>query len=188
VKVPWGSVVINILWIFGAAVILVTRHRREGFENICLAIREVADAFEKSMFVYPVHLNPRVREPVLRILGTHPRIRLTEPLDYPSFIWLMDRAEIILTDSGGVQEKAPSLGKPVLVMRETTELPEGVAAGNAILIGVQKERIVEGLTELIQDPARCANKAGLNNPHGDRNAARRIVEILAQRGHETNDY
>lgn len=166
-------------------VILVTGHRREsfgeGFENICYAIREVADAFADVSFVYPVHLNPNVREPVMRILGTHPNIHLIEPLSYPSFVWLMDRAEIVLTDSGGVQEEAPSLGKPVLVMRETTERPEGVAAGNALLVGVRQDRIVEELTQLLQDPKKRAAMGAVNNPYGDGHAARRVVEILAKR-------
>jgi UDP-N-acetylglucosamine 2-epimerase (non-hydrolysing) len=166
-------------------VILVTGHRREsfgqGFENICQAIREVADAFPTVAFVYPVHLNPNVREPVNRILDGHPRIHLIEPLTYAPFVWLMDRATIVLTDSGGVQEEAPSLGKPVLVMRETTERPEGIAAGNALLVGVQKERIVLGLTELLQNPAKRAKMTVVNNPYGDGTAAQQIVRILAER-------
>ena len=166
-------------------VILVTAHRREsfgqGFVNICQAIREVADAFPNVVFVYPVHLNPNVREPVNRILGGHPRIHLIEPLTYAPFVWLMDRATIVLTDSGGVQEEAPSLGKPVLVMRETSERPEGIAAGNAVLVGVQKERIVEGLTELLQNPSKRANMTAINSPYGDGTAAQRIVRILAER-------
>ena len=169
----------------GHQVILVTAHRREsfgqGFEDICQAIREVADAFPTVAFIYPVHLNPNVREPVYRVLGGHPRIHLIEPLTYAPFVWLMDRATIVLTDSGGVQEEAPSLGKPVLVMRETSERPEGIAAGNAVLVGVQKERIVEGLTELLQNPAKRAKMTAVNNPYGDGAAAQRIVRILAER-------
>lgn len=165
-------------------VILVTGHRREsfgeGFENICHAVREVADAFADVAFVYPVHLNPRVREPVKRILGTHPRIHLIEPLSYAQFVWLMDRAEIVMTDSGGVQEEAPSLGKPVLVVRETTERPEGITAGNALLVGVRQDRIVEGLTQLLRDPKKRAAMGTVNNPYGDGHAAERIVDILAQ--------
>jgi UDP-N-acetylglucosamine 2-epimerase (non-hydrolysing) len=167
----------------GQRVILVTGHRREsfgeGFENICHAVREVADAFADVAFVYPVHLNPRVHEPVKRILGTHPRIHLIEPLSYAPFVWLMDRAEIVLTDSGGVQEEAPSLGKPVLVMRETTERPEGITAGNALLVGVRQDRIVDGLTQLLRDPKKRAAMGTVNNPYGDGHAARRIVDILA---------
>lgn len=169
----------------GRRVILVTGHRREsfgeGFENICQAIREVADAFVDVAFVYPMHLNPNVREPVRRILDAHPRIHLIEPLSYAPFVWLMDRSEIVLTDSGGVQEEAPSLGKPVLVMRETTERPEGISAGNALLVGVGKERIALELTRLLQNPEQCARMAAVNNPYGDGHAAQRIVEILTRK-------
>ena len=108
-------------------------------------------------------------------------IHLIEPLSYGAFVWLMDRAEIILTDSGGVQEEAPSLGKPVLVMRETTERPEGITAGNALLVGVRQDRIVEGLTQLLREPERHAAKRTVNNPYGDGHAARRIVDILEGR-------
>jgi UDP-N-acetylglucosamine 2-epimerase (non-hydrolysing) len=171
--------------IAGQKIILVTGHRREsfgdGFDNICHAIREIAESFVDIAFVYPVHLNPNVREPVNRILGGHPRIHLVEPLSYAPFVWLMDRATIVLTDSGGVQEEAPSLGKPVLVMRETTERPEGVTAGNALLVGVQRERIVDGLRQLLCDPERRAMMAAVNNPYGDGLAAQRIVEILLQK-------
>lgn len=168
----------------GQQIILVTGHRREsfgkGFESICRAIRQVADAFPEIVFVYPVHLNPNVREPVNRILGRHKRIHLMEPLAYAPFVWLMDRAVIVLTDSGGVQEEAPSLGKPVLVMRETTERPEGIAAGNALLVGVQKELIVEGLTQLLRDSEKRVAMATVNNPYGDGRAAQRIAGFLAQ--------
>lgn len=168
----------------GWRVILVTGHRREsfgkGFENICQAIREVADAFADIAFVYPVHLNPQVREPVRRILGAHPRIHLIEPLSYAPFVWLMDRAEIVLTDSGGVQEEAPSLGKPVLVIRETTERPEGISAGNALLVGVKKERITLELTRLLRSPKQYARMSSVNNPYGDGHAAQRIVDILGK--------
>jgi UDP-N-acetylglucosamine 2-epimerase (non-hydrolysing) len=170
--------------ITGQQIILVTGHRREsfgdGFDNICYAIRDVADSFVNAAFVYPVHLNPNVREPVNRILGGHPRIHLIEPLSYAPFVWLMDRATIVLTDSGGVQEEAPSLGKPVLVMREMTERPEGIAAGNALLVGVQRERIVDGLRQLLSDPAKRAAMAAVNNPYGDGLAAQRIVDILTK--------
>ena len=168
--------------ITGQQVILVTGHRREsfgdGFENICHAIREVADTFLNVAFVYPVHLNPNVREPVNRILGGHSRIHLIEPLSYAPFVWLMDRATIVLTDSGGVQEEAPSLGKPVLVMREATERLEGIAAGNAVLVGIQKEKIVKGLTDLLRNPYQRLAMAAVNNPYGDGLAAQRIVDIL----------
>ena len=167
----------------GKMVVLVTGHRREsfgeGFENICLAIRDIADTFKKIIFVYPVHLNPNVREPVNRILGGHDRILLMGPLPYLPFVWLMDRSTIVLTDSGGVQEEAPSLGKPVLVMRETTERPEGVAVGNAMLVGVRRERIAGELAELLRNPERRASMASVNNPYGDGKASARIADIIA---------
>jgi UDP-N-acetylglucosamine 2-epimerase (non-hydrolysing) len=163
--------------------VLVTGHRREsfgdGFENICGAIRDVADAHPRVSFVYPVHLNPNVREPVFRTLGGHPRIKLIEPLSYRPFIWLMNRATIVLTDSGGVQEEAPALGKPVLVMRQTTERPEGIAAGNARLVGTARTAIVEQLLRLLNDPAEREAMAQVRNPYGDGTAARQIVDALA---------
>ncbi|UCC65160.1 MAG: UDP-N-acetylglucosamine 2-epimerase (non-hydrolyzing) [Anaerolineae bacterium] len=168
----------------GRQVILVTGHRRESFgegvKQICHAICEVADAFPDVVFVYPVHPNPNVHEPVHRILGGHERIHLVEPLPYELFVWLMDRATIVLTDSGGVQEEAPSLGKPVLVMREITERTEGIAAGNACLVGVRKDGIVNGLTQLLCHPEQRIAMSTNRNPYGDGKAAARIVEILAQ--------
>ncbi len=168
----------------GRRMILVTGHRRESFgkglENICCAIREVANAFPDVVFVYPVHLNPNVREPVNRILGGHEQIHLIEPLPYAPFVWLMDHATLVLTDSGGVQEEAPSLGKPVLVMRETTERPEGIEAGNARLVGVDRERIVRELVDLLNHPEQRKAMMKTNNPYGDGNAAVRIVDILAE--------
>ena len=165
-------------------VILVTGHRREsfgeGFESICDAIREVADAFPEVAFVYPVHLNPNVREPANRILGGHPRIHLIEPLSYAPFVWLMDRATIVLTDSGGVQEEAPSLGKPVLVMRERTERLEGLNTGNARLVGVRRERIVEALVGLLKSPEERETMTQPRNPYGDGKSAEKIVSILAR--------
>jgi len=166
----------------GREVVLITGHRREsfgaGFENICRAIREVADARERVMFVYPVHLNPNVREPVNRILSGHPRIHLTEPLSYAPFVWLMNRSTVVLTDSGGIQEEAPSLGKPVVVMRETTERPEGVAAGNACLVGVSRQKIVQELNRLLANPCERAAMASKANPYGDGSSARRIADAL----------
>lgn len=166
----------------GQPMVLVTGHRREsfgsGFENICHAIRTVADEMQNVRFVYPVHLNPNVREPVNRILANHERIHLIEPLTYEPFVWLMDQATVILTDSGGVQEEAPSLGKPVLVMRETTERPEGVAAGNAKLVGTDKETIVRELTLLISDAEARQAMAGVRNPYGDGTASRQIANII----------
>ena len=136
--------------------------------------------FPDVMFVYPVHLNPNVRQPVNRILGSHRRIELIEPLSYEPFVWLMDRATIVLTDSGGVQEEAPSLGKPVLVMRETTERPEGIEAGNARLVGVHCEHIVSELACLLRHPEEREAMACVKNPYGDGHAAKRIIEVLAQ--------
>jgi len=168
----------------GKQIILVTGHRREsfgdGFDNICHAIREVADSFANIAFVYPVHLNPNVREPVNRLLGGHPRIHLIEPLSYAPFVRLMDRATIVLTDSGGVQEEAPSLGKPVLVMRATTERPEGIEAGNAKLVGVKKGNIVDGLIDLLESPDKRDAMAKVKNPYGDGKASERIVKIIAR--------
>jgi len=168
----------------GRQVVLVTGHRREsfgeGFEEICSAIREVADVADDVVFVYPVHLNPNVREPVNRILGHHPRVLLTEPLPYAALVWVMDRATIVLTDSGGIQEEAPSLGKPVLVMRETTERPEGVEAGNARIVGVKRAHIAEQLSRLLRHPGERALMTQASNPYGDGKAAPRIVDILAR--------
>jgi UDP-N-acetylglucosamine 2-epimerase (non-hydrolysing) len=169
----------------GQPLVLVTGHRREsfgsGFENICQAIRTVADLQPDVHFVYPVHLNPNVREPVRRILASHERIHLIEPLTYEPFVWLMDRATVILTDSGGVQEEAPSLGKPVLVMRETTERPEGVQAGNARLVGTDRQRIVRELTRLLDDPGQRQAMASVRNPYGDGTASRQIADLLCRR-------
>lgn len=168
----------------GHTIVLVTGHRREsfgdGFENICVAIREVADRVPDSMFVYPVHLNPNVREPVVRILGGHKRIRLVEPLSYAPFVWLMDRATVVLTDSGGVQEEAPSMGKPVLVMRDATERPEGVAAGNARLVGANTEQIVAGLMSLLHSETERTAMSSVANPYGDGHSAERIVAALRE--------
>ena len=166
-------------------VVLVTGHRREsfggGFENMCQAIRESADTHHDWQFVYPVHLNPNVQEPVNRLLADHPRIHLIAPLSYEPFVWLMDRSTVVLTDSGGVQEEAPSLGKPVLVMRETTEREEGITAGNAKLVGTSKEKITSELSKLLTNPAAREAMASVQNPYGSGDAARQIVDILADR-------
>lgn len=171
--------------IAGRAMVLVTGHRREsfgdGFENICQAIREVADRLPDVVFVYPVHLNPNVRAPVQRILGSHPRVFLLEPLGYAPFVWLMTQATVVLTDSGGVQEEAPSLGKPVLVMRETTERTEGIAAGNARLVGVVQQDIVDALTELLLDQVARSTMASIANPYGDGKASIRIADLLQKK-------
>lgn len=164
--------------------VLVTGHRREsfgeGFKEICQAIREVAEMFPDVVFVYPVHLNPNVREPVWRILGDCPHICLIDPLPYESFVWLMDQATLVLTDSGGVQEEAPSLGKPVLVMRENTERPEGIATGNARLVGVKRASIVASLVQLLTHPEERNRMGQVQNPYGDGKASARIADILAQ--------
>ena len=161
--------------------LLVTGHRREnfgaGFENICHALRDIANR-DDVQIVYPVHLNPNVQEPVKRLLGGHPHIHLVEPLEYIPFVYLMTRSYLILTDSGGIQEEAPSLGKPVLVMRDTTERPEAVAAGTVELVGTDRKRIVECAVRLLDQPDAYQRMAGAHNPYGDGQAAQRIIERL----------
>ncbi len=165
----------------GRRLILVTGHRREsfgqGFEDICEALGALADRGDVDI-VYPVHLNPNVREPVERILGAHDRIHLIEPLDYLPFVHLMDRADLIVTDSGGVQEEAPSLGKPVLVMRAVTERPEAVEAGTVKLVGTDKDAIVAESARLLDDAEAHAAMSRAHNPYGDGRAAERIVEEI----------
>jgi len=168
--------------------ILITGHRREsfgqGFENICRAIAALAERFAHCEFVYPVHLNPNVQEPVRRALGNRGNVHLLDPVAYPEFVWLMDRSTLILTDSGGVQEEAPSLRKPVLVMRQTTERPEAVEAGGARLVGTSVEAIVGGVSALLTDPAQYAACLMDHNPYGDGRAAERIVALMLQQGWE----
>jgi UDP-N-acetylglucosamine 2-epimerase (non-hydrolysing) len=163
--------------------VLITGHRREnfgaGFEAICRAIALLAERHADVEFLYPVHLNPRVREPVQRLLGSRANVRLVEPAGYAEFVWLMDRSRLILTDSGGVQEEAPSLGKPVLVMRDATERPEAVAAGAAELVGTDAERIVASVSRLLTDPAEYARRQIGHNPYGDGRAAERIAALIA---------
>lgn len=165
-------------------IILVTAHRRESFgkdlENICLALRKIVELDESVEIVYPVHLNPHVQEPVKRILGGIERIHLIKPLDYVSFVQLMNRAYLILTDSGGIQEEAPSLGKPVLVMRKTTERPEALEAGTAKLVGTEPERIVEETLCLLRNPEEYQRMSSAKNPFGDGQAAQRIASILTR--------
>lgn len=164
--------------------ILVTGHRREnfgeGFENICWALHDIAAANPKVEVIYPVHLNPNVQEPVRRILGESElnNIHLIDPVDYLPFVWLMDRAYLIITDSGGVQEEAPSLGKPVLVMRETTERPEAVDAGTVILVGTNRGKIVSVVQELLSNKAPYNAMSMAHNPYGDGMAGKRIAETL----------
>ena len=165
-------------------IVLITGHRREnfgeGFEHICTAIRNLAERFPETHFVYPVHLNPNVREPVGRILGHHcgKNVHLIEPQSYLPFVALMNRAYLILTDSGGVQEEAPSLGKPVLVMRDTTERPEAVTAGAVMIIGTLQETIEQECALLLTDHAEYSKMSAAVNPYGDGFAVRRIIEIL----------
>jgi UDP-N-acetylglucosamine 2-epimerase (non-hydrolysing) len=164
----------------GKRLILVTGHRREnfgsGFENICTAIRRISERCDVEI-VYPVHLNPNVQEPVKRLLGNSRNIHLIKPLDYLPFIYLMDRSHILLTDSGGVQEEAPSLGKPVLVMRNTTERPEAVTAGTVRLVGTDQETIVTETYRLLDNHAEYERMSHAHNPYGDGQAANRIVNF-----------
>ncbi len=164
--------------------ILVTGHRREsfggGFERICEALAITAKAHPETQIVYPMHLNPNVREPVNRILGDVSNIHLIEPQQYLPFIYLMSRAHIILTDSGGIQEEAPSLGKPVLVMRDTTERPEAVEAGTVKLVGTDIEAIVSNLNELLTSQAAYKEMSFAHNPYGDGEACQRILNELAK--------
>lgn len=163
-------------------IVLITGHRRENFgerfENICLAIAELADKFKDHYFIYPVHLNPNVRKPVNKILGNKKNILLLEPLTYLPFIYLMTKSKIILTDSGGIQEEAPSLGKPVLVMRDVTERPEAVEAGCVKLVGTDKNIIIENVTALLKDTDYYNSMQKIINPYGDGKSAARIIKII----------
>lgn len=165
-----------------ARMVLITGHRREnfgdGFERICAAIRSLAIDFSDVDFVYPVHLNPNVREPVGRLLQGLANVHLIEPQDYLPFVYLMTRSHIILTDSGGIQEEAPSLGKPVLVMRDTTERPEAVAAGTVRLVGTDGKKIIETMTTLLTNEIEYNRMSFANNPYGDGKACDRIVNII----------
>ena len=163
-------------------VILVTGHRREsfgqGFEKICHALAEIAATNPDVQIVYPVHLNPNVSEPVNRILGHIDNVMLIDPQDYLPFVWLMNHAWLILTDSGGIQEEAPALGKPVLVMRETTERPEAVDAGTVRLVGTDSRRIVDEVTRLLRDEDEYQRMSRAHNPYGDGRACERILLAL----------
>lgn len=162
--------------------ILVTGHRREsfgnGFEQICRAINRLTKEYPDIGILYPVHLNPQVQEPVKRLLGSNNQVALVPPASYEDFVWLMDHATFLLSDSGGVQEEAPSLGKPVLVMRDTTERPEGVAAGTCRLVGTDPDKILNESRLLLNDPIEYTRRSALQNPYGDGKAAIRIREIL----------
>ena len=165
-------------------VILVTGHRREnhgdGFIRICEALKVIALNNKDRFIVYPVHLNPKVQEPVNRILAHIENVLLIEPMAYQDFIWMMNRSKIIITDSGGVQEEAPSLGKPVLVMRDTTERPEAVEAGTVILVGTDKNTIINETLELLSNTERFEKMSKLHNPYGDGKACERIVDFIAK--------
>lgn len=167
-----------------ARIILVTGHRREsfgaGFERICIALTRLAKQYPDIQIVYPVHLNPNVREPVKRILGDIPSVYLIEPIDYPSMIWLLERSYIVLTDSGGIQEEAPALGKPVLVMRDKTERKEGIFAGTARLVGTNPEKIVFEASKLLNNSEVYKAMARAINPYGDGTTSQRIVNILSE--------
>lgn len=164
--------------------VLITGHRREnfgqGFVDLCNAIRELALANPSWLFVYPVHLNPNVQQPVREILKDLDNVKLIEPLDYLPFVWMMDQSDLILTDSGGIQEEGPSLGKPVLVMRDVTERPEALEAGTVKLVGTDKTRIVDAVTLLLNDENAYKAMATAANPFGDGHAAKKIVSIIKQ--------
>ncbi|KZN68465.1 non-hydrolyzing UDP-N-acetylglucosamine 2-epimerase [Pseudoalteromonas luteoviolacea] len=171
--------------------ILVTGHRREsfggGFERICEALAKTAKAHPDTQVLYPVHLNPNVQEPVNRILKDVDNVHLIEPQQYLPFVYLMNRAHIILTDSGGIQEEAPSLGKPVLVMRETTERPEAVVAGTVKLVGTDVDKITTSLKELLEDDEAYKQMSRAHNPYGDGKASERICDILAASNAQQQD-
>lgn len=166
----------------GQEIILVTGHRREnhgdGFERICHALKEIAQKKPEVKIIYPVHLNPKVQEPVQRLLSDLSNVLLIDPLSYPDFIWLMNKSKLILTDSGGVQEEAPSLGKPVLVMRDTTERPEAVEAGTVILVGTDNKLIVKETLELLDNQIKYNIMSALHNPYGDGRACEKIVKYI----------
>lgn len=167
----------------GRRLVLITGHRREnfgdGFLNICRAIKGLSEMYPKVDFVYPMHLNPNVRKPVLDILGKgNPNIILIEPLQYLQFVYLMEKSYLVLTDSGGIQEEAPGLGKPVLVMRDTTERPEAVEAGTVLLVGADRERIIKGVSDLLDNGVMYEKMSKAINPYGDGNACKRIVDCF----------
>ena len=163
--------------------VLITGHRREnfggGFQEICRAISELATRFPDVQFVYPVHLNPNVQKPVHELLGNFSNVHLIEPVAYPQFVWLMDQCTLILTDSGGVQEEAPSVKKPVLVMRETTERPEALDAGAVELVGTDADKIIERVSGLLNDDDDYRSHIIEENPYGDGQAAVRIADLIA---------
>lgn len=169
---------------FSKKIILITGHRREsfgeGFEHICEAIKELAEHYPTIEFVYPVHLNPNVQEPTNRVLRGQSNIHLISPLSYPYLLWLMQRSYIVLTDSGGIQEEAPALGKPVLVMRDVTEREEGIKAGTAILVGTKKESIVRNIKNILENHEEYNKMRHAINPYGDGTSSKKICDILIQ--------
>lgn len=166
------------------AMVLITGHRREnfgeGFQNFCKAIANLSERHPDWLFVYPVHLNPNVQKPVNELLGSHQNVLLTAPADYLPFVWLMDQCELVLTDSGGIQEEAPSLGKPVVVTREVTERPEAVAAGTVKLVGTSRQKIEETIEGILLDDDVYKTMSRAHNPYGDGHASERIVAILTE--------
>ena len=165
-------------------IVLVTGHRREnfglGFINICEALKILAKNNPNIDIIYPVHLNPNVQKPVKEILSNVDNVHLIAPLEYDEFVYLMDRSYFIITDSGGIQEEAPSLGKPVLVMRDTTERPEGIAAGTLKLVGIEEENIYTNFKLLLKDEAEYNKMSKASNPYGDGKACERIVDIILE--------
>jgi UDP-N-acetylglucosamine 2-epimerase (non-hydrolysing) len=162
--------------------VLITGHRREnfgdGFLQICEALKDLAARYPNVHLVYPVHLNPNVQQPVKLLLAGLPNVHLIEPLDYEPFLYLMKHSHIVLTDSGGIQEEAPSLGKPVLVMRDVTERPEAVEAGTVVLVGANRERIVAKVSELLENDVTYKRMSRAHNPYGDGKACERIMDVL----------
>lgn len=167
---------------FSKRIVLVTGHRRESFgeplKRICLALKEIPELFPDVRIIYPVHMNTNVRLPVKNIIGGCAGIHLTEPLSYPEMVWLMDKSFLIVTDSGGIQEEAPSLGKPVLVTRDVTERMEGVRAGNAILVGTKKQKIIDAVVKLLTNKVCYKRMSNSINPYGDGKTSERICRIL----------
>jgi UDP-N-acetylglucosamine 2-epimerase (non-hydrolysing) len=165
-------------------VILVTGHRREnhgdGFVRICEALKQISIREPRKLIIYPVHLNPKVQKPVNNILSGLKNVLLINPLSYKDFVWLMNRAKIIITDSGGIQEEAPSLGKPVLVMRDTTERPEAVDSGTAVLVGTNKELIITEVLDLLNNESRYKKMGQLHNPYGKGKACKLIVDFIKE--------
>lgn len=168
----------------GHRLILVTGHRRENFgegmEQICRALRDIAEDLPDCELVYPVHLNPHVRRPVNQLLGGHPRIHLSNPVDYPVMVALLNQAWLVLTDSGGIQEEAPTFGVPCLVTRKTTERPEGICRGVAKLVGTDSRKILAAVRRLDRNPSAYERMTTGGNPYGDGHAAPRIVDWLEE--------